>query len=155
MKHSVLGGKKEGTDINLKDLLALADEQADEQANRKTNTARLYSSGRLNIASGSYIKADERITAKIANSTLILYKDKQAKRKTNRKTNTNDILFNLPADLRKRTAYENAVKNSKTDGNKEFKDYVIAKQTMDGKDYFIIDLAEHEPQDEQADEPQD
>lgn len=141
--------------INLAELLKLADEQASEQAERKPNTARLYASGRINIADGGYIQADTKYIARIANTTLIIFKDDTAKRKTNRKTNSSDILYNLTADLRKRTAYTQAVEYSKTDGSKEFKDYTITKQELDGLEYYLIDLNEHAPQDEQADEQAD
>ena len=137
--------------INLAELLTLADEQAEQTAERKPNTAKLYASGRINFADGGYIKNNTKYTVKIADSTLILYADEQAKRKTNRKTDSTDILYNLTADLRKRQAYAEAVKNSKTDGSKVFKDYTITKQDLNGTEYFLIDLAEHEPQAE-ADE---
>ena len=129
--------------FNLADLLRLADEQATATADRKPNTARLYASGRINIAGGSDIVADERRTAKIADATLILYRDATAKRKTNRKTNSTDVLYNLTAELRNRSAYAQAVQDSKVDGNKGFRDYTIAAQELDGVDYYIIDLTEH------------
>lgn len=137
--------------INLAELLTLADKQAEQTAERKPNTAKLYASGRINFADGGYIKDDTKYTAKIADSTLILYEDESAKRKTNRKTDSTDILYNLIADLRNREAYTQAVENSKTDGSKVFKDYTITAQELDGKEYYLIDLAEHEPQTE-ADE---
>lgn len=129
--------------FNLAELLKLADTQAETQGERKANTCRLYASGRINFASGSGIKAGINYTAKIADSTLILYADKNAKRKANKKTDSADILFNLSADLRNRDSYSQAVENSKTDGNKTFKDYSITTETLNETDYFIIDLNEH------------
>ncbi len=144
--------KPNQTNINLAELLELADTQAEQTAERKPNTARLYASGRINFADGGYIKTDTKYTAKIADSTLILYADESAKRKTNTKTDSTDILFNLSADLRKRNAYTQAVENSKQDGFKTFADYSVIKQELNGTDYFIIDLAEHAQADEQTDE---
>lgn len=142
--------------INLAELLTLADKQAEQTAERKPNTAKLYASGRINFADGGFIQNNTKYTAKIADSTLILFADESAKRKTNRKTDSTDILYNLTADLRKREAYTQAVENSKTDGSKVFADYTITKQELNGTDYFLIDLAEHEPQAEadESDEPQ-
>ena len=156
-KQAEADGTQSG--INLAELLTLADKQAEQTAERKPNTAKLYASGRINFADGGYIKDDTKYTAKIADSTLILYEDANAKRKTNRKTDSTDILYNLVADLRKRNAYTQAVENSKTDGSKVFKDYTITKQELNAKEYYLIDLTEHEPQaeaeaDGQADESQ-
>lgn len=141
--------------LNLAELLTLADTQAEQTAERKPNTARLYASGRINFADGGYIKTDTKYTAKIADSTLILYADESAKRKTNTKTDSTDILFNLSADLRKRNAYTQAVENSKQDGFKTFADYSVIKQELNGTDYFIIDLAEHEQTADESDESAD
>lgn len=137
--------------VKIAELLKIADTQAEQDGTRKTDTARLYASGRLNIADGGHIKPDTAYTAKIADTTLILYADDTAKRKTNRKTNSTDILYNLTADLRKRNAYTQAVKNGQADGVKSFKDYTITTIEEDGNEYYIIDLNEHAPQAEQTD----
>lgn len=131
--------------LNIKALLKLADEQENANGTRKPNTCRLYESGRINIADGSGIVANVNYTAKIADATLIIYADKNSKRKANQKTDSKDVLFNLVAELRKRETYQTAVANSKVDGNKEFKDYTITAQTVDGVDYYIVNLNEHAP----------
>lgn len=131
-------------------LLKLADEQANANGKRKPNTCRLYESGRINFVDGSGIIAGINYTAKIADSTLIIYADVNGKRKANLKTNSTDVLFNLTAELRKRTAYQTAVENSKTDGSKEFADYDVVKQTVDGVDYYIVDLLQHADADANA-----
>lgn len=129
--------------FNVAELLKLADTQANANGTRKANTCRLYESGRINIANGSGIVAGTNYTAKIADSTLIIYADANSKRKANAKTNSSDVLFNLVAELRKRTAYQTAVANSKVAGCKEFKDYDIITQTVADADYYIIDLNQH------------
>ena len=129
--------------INIKDLLALAEEEEKTDGIRKPHTVRLYSSGRLNFTPDAGIEDGKHYTAKIAQKTLFLYEDKNSKRKANIKTNSTDILFNLVADLRKRTAYAEAVENGKTDGNREYKDYEVKTHEEEGTTYFIINLAEH------------
>lgn len=129
--------------LNLAELLELADVQMSQTQTRTPNTCRLYESGRINIAPNSDIVADTKMSAKIANNTIILYADADAKRKTNAKTNSADVLYNLVSVIRKTDAYKNAVANSKVAGYKEFLDYTITKQTLDDNDYYLIDLLEH------------
>lgn len=130
---------------NIAELLQIADLQMQQTQTRTPNTCRLYESGRINIAPNSDIVADTKMSAKIADNTIILYTDADAKRKTNAKTNSADVLYNLVSVIRKSQAYKDAVANSKVAGCKEFLDYTITKQTYKDADYYMIDLQEHAP----------
>lgn len=142
--------------INIKALLKLAQEEEKTDGIRKPHSVRLYSSGRLNFTPDAGIENGKHYTAKIAQNTLFLYEDKGSKRKASIKTNSTDILFNLVADLRKRTAYAEAVENGKTDGNREYKDYEVKTHEEEGATYFIINLAEHaEAKPEEVNEAKD
>ena len=131
------------TIFNIKDLLEQAEVYEQATSTREPNTCRLYKDGKLNINKNGVILANTNYTAKITANTLILFKDKNAKRRTNIRKDTQDIIFNLPAKLHKQQQYKDAVENSKREGFKEYLDYDIHTQELEGVEYHIINLAQY------------
>lgn len=137
-------GKNTMNNLNIKELLSLADNQAVAEKERTPNTCRLYREGKINIASGSNIEVGVAYTAKIADNILIIYADERSSKKANYRTKTSsDIAFCIGKALANRNSYQKAYELGAVDGDKSLKSYDIMTKTLDGIDYHLIDLNQY------------